>query len=571
RHTRFSRDWSSDVCSSDLQVAPPWRQGIRLVAHACYHAAGEGFAVDVGQGVTGRVGPAVGTRRPGEKGRRRAANWVARRRWAAKEGRVQPGRGRRPDRLWRRGNGSRWGVARRTGALAGQEPNQWSATAAKSLSIEHQAVHTRIGRGWPGSAKSGAFPRKRCRRPRVCRSAANPHGGGGAEHRWGARRALSRAGRASGQRGDEVVRLMEEEGALGTGPRGEALPLGFALGPEDRGRADAGGAGGDHVADAVADVERGGGIGAEPRQGEEDALGVGLGSGNVVVEDDDVEGAEMGAGGGDLPGTAALAGDDADGRPALAERREQLGDAGIDPLEELVVQRLVVAVERGEAGGDGILAGDRLDQPDLGARLVGEDLFVAERAADVRRQRASVALEIQPPRGDERAIQVEEDGGHRSRAVCGAVGSFRRLAAAGAKAAGVRHACGSPLTKARTLAEATARVMGCRSPRWVWSRQGENRDRRWSEEGGRLRPRGSRKTVGPADPGGDTGWRARFGAARDAGRRGRAPRADGQTSVLPCGSGRQRTAVAERCDARVDRQAACQPVLPSGAPCLLRA
>src|SRR6266511_6241887 len=24
RHTRFSRDWSSDVCSSDLAVGPPW-------------------------------------------------------------------------------------------------------------------------------------------------------------------------------------------------------------------------------------------------------------------------------------------------------------------------------------------------------------------------------------------------------------------------------------------------------------------------------------------------------------------------------------------------------------------
>src|SRR5690606_39759969 len=49
RHTRFSRDWSSDVCSSDLEVvalvgegeerglvhgAPPWRLGAGLVPRA---------------------------------------------------------------------------------------------------------------------------------------------------------------------------------------------------------------------------------------------------------------------------------------------------------------------------------------------------------------------------------------------------------------------------------------------------------------------------------------------------------------------------------------------------------
>src|SRR5690606_41120755 len=42
RHTRFSRDWSSDVCSSDLA---PWREHIDLGDQAeVAHANGEGEA-----------------------------------------------------------------------------------------------------------------------------------------------------------------------------------------------------------------------------------------------------------------------------------------------------------------------------------------------------------------------------------------------------------------------------------------------------------------------------------------------------------------------------------------------
>src|SRR5690606_39640964 len=47
RHTRFSRDWSSDVCSSDLSFLSPWMQaavpvhgailiaGLIALAHTC--------------------------------------------------------------------------------------------------------------------------------------------------------------------------------------------------------------------------------------------------------------------------------------------------------------------------------------------------------------------------------------------------------------------------------------------------------------------------------------------------------------------------------------------------------
>src|SRR5690606_32460827 len=59
-----------------------------------------------------------------------------------------------------------------------------------------------------------------------------------------------------------------------------------------------------------------------------------------------------------------------------------------------------------------------LEQPDLGARLVGEQLVVRERAADVRLERAAVALEVEAPRADERAVEGEEDSGHRSVATC---------------------------------------------------------------------------------------------------------------------------------------------------------
>src|SRR5690606_30938815 len=211
------------------------------------------------------------------------------------------------------------------------------------------------------------------------------------------RRATAARRRGSTEGRDELARLVEQDRALGLCTLREAPSLRFALGPEDGGGADAGGAGGDHVADAVADVEGGRGVGAEPGEGEEDALGVGLGSRDVVVEDDDIDGAELRAYGGDFPGAAALAGDEADGWAALAEGREQLGDARIDALEQLVVQRLVVAVEVGEACGDGVVAGDRLEQPDLGARLVGEQLVVGERTADVRRERAAVAFEVKAP------------------------------------------------------------------------------------------------------------------------------------------------------------------------------
>src|SRR5690606_39720463 len=34
RHTRFSRDWSSDVCSSDLNLNEFWRQAHGRVEHA---------------------------------------------------------------------------------------------------------------------------------------------------------------------------------------------------------------------------------------------------------------------------------------------------------------------------------------------------------------------------------------------------------------------------------------------------------------------------------------------------------------------------------------------------------
>src|SRR5690606_39418684 len=41
RHTRFSRDWSSDVCSSDLRLGPPWFQlgeGSTVTMHPTWRA-----------------------------------------------------------------------------------------------------------------------------------------------------------------------------------------------------------------------------------------------------------------------------------------------------------------------------------------------------------------------------------------------------------------------------------------------------------------------------------------------------------------------------------------------------
>src|SRR5690606_41038253 len=39
RHTRFSRDWSSDVCSSDLRRGDvPWRRGGGILASANLHS-----------------------------------------------------------------------------------------------------------------------------------------------------------------------------------------------------------------------------------------------------------------------------------------------------------------------------------------------------------------------------------------------------------------------------------------------------------------------------------------------------------------------------------------------------
>src|SRR5690606_40381007 len=56
RHTRFSRDWSSDVCSSDLAVvAEALRHGERLVAVADAHL-GAGAPV-TGQVPASPVGP----------------------------------------------------------------------------------------------------------------------------------------------------------------------------------------------------------------------------------------------------------------------------------------------------------------------------------------------------------------------------------------------------------------------------------------------------------------------------------------------------------------------------------
>src|SRR5690606_40270167 len=55
RHTRFSRDWSSDVCSSDLAVAEPQAGQCALVA-----ATGTGAADKEGLVVAGAADVAIG-------------------------------------------------------------------------------------------------------------------------------------------------------------------------------------------------------------------------------------------------------------------------------------------------------------------------------------------------------------------------------------------------------------------------------------------------------------------------------------------------------------------------------
>src|SRR5690606_40060959 len=46
RHTRFSRDWSSDVCSSDLQ--PPTKDVDQVVAHSLFSDAAAAVVVQPG-------------------------------------------------------------------------------------------------------------------------------------------------------------------------------------------------------------------------------------------------------------------------------------------------------------------------------------------------------------------------------------------------------------------------------------------------------------------------------------------------------------------------------------------
>src|SRR5690606_40632190 len=66
RHTRFSRDWSSDVCSSDLHYGELDRQDIALLARGIvarssmdsdYCAIRKGFGVELGGIQRGAVVP----------------------------------------------------------------------------------------------------------------------------------------------------------------------------------------------------------------------------------------------------------------------------------------------------------------------------------------------------------------------------------------------------------------------------------------------------------------------------------------------------------------------------------
>src|SRR5690606_40033335 len=92
RHTRFSRDWSSDVCSSDLGLLVPGDLAVdNRQLLAALRAAAERAGVEIiqravravlddGTRVTGvrtraeerRVGKACGSSRPPEHGRERA-------------------------------------------------------------------------------------------------------------------------------------------------------------------------------------------------------------------------------------------------------------------------------------------------------------------------------------------------------------------------------------------------------------------------------------------------------------------------------------------------------------------
>src|SRR5699024_12101181 len=72
RHTRSKRDWSSDVCSSDLAAAVesgsehPIAKAI--VAHAPDHPAAHDFQSEAGMGVSGTVeGHRVSVGRAGDK------------------------------------------------------------------------------------------------------------------------------------------------------------------------------------------------------------------------------------------------------------------------------------------------------------------------------------------------------------------------------------------------------------------------------------------------------------------------------------------------------------------------
>src|SRR5690606_40037821 len=46
RHTRFSRDWSSDVCSSDLGGAQPFNQNVYTFFEVGQYSAHVGFMID---------------------------------------------------------------------------------------------------------------------------------------------------------------------------------------------------------------------------------------------------------------------------------------------------------------------------------------------------------------------------------------------------------------------------------------------------------------------------------------------------------------------------------------------
>src|SRR3712207_9354119 len=80
RHTRYWRDWSSDVCSSDLRAAPRHGGGSGMKVHELRPA--DGATRDrrrVGRGIGGKGGKTAGRgtrsgeRRVGEEGRSRGS------------------------------------------------------------------------------------------------------------------------------------------------------------------------------------------------------------------------------------------------------------------------------------------------------------------------------------------------------------------------------------------------------------------------------------------------------------------------------------------------------------------